>query len=204
MTAPHPDYIAAALAVVEVLESQSIAYLIGGSVASGIHGMPRSTQDIDLVVELSLPQAAPFVHRLGTGFYVDLEAVEEAVRRHRSFNLIHLETMVKVDLFVAKEEAFVRSQMARRQRHVLLRNPERCVYVASPEDTILAKLAWYRSGGETSSSQWSDVLGVMKIQGSRLDKAYLEQWASRIGVADLLSQALQDSGLEPETPALSS
>lgn len=201
MSAPQPEYFAAAMKLVEALESQNIPYLIGGSVASGIHGIPRSTHDVDLVVEMAAHHAEPFVQALASRFYADLRAIQEAIRTRRAFNLIYLETMVKLDVFVAKEEPFARSQMARRLRLDLVKDSGQSAYVSSPEDTILAKLAWYRAGGEVSSSQWNDVLGVMKVQGAALDREYISQWASNLGLTDLIGKALWESGLESRPPA---
>ncbi len=201
MSLPKPEYFTAALKVVDVLESLGVPYLIGGSVASGIHGIPRSTQDVDLVVDMALHHAESFVAALAPGFYADLRAIQEAIRARRSFNLIHLETIVKLDLFVAKAEAFARSQMERRTRLELVKDSGQSVFVATAEDTVLAKLSWYRTGGEASSTQWNDVLGVLKVQGTALDRRYLGKWASNLGLVDLLEKALDESGLDPQPPS---
>jgi hypothetical protein len=98
-----------------------------------------------------------------------------------------------VDVFVAKPRAFERAQLARRELHLLSEDPERRAYVASAEDVVLAKLEWYRMGGELSDRQWRDVLGVLKVQGERLDLDYLRQMADQLKVGDLLARALHET-----------
>jgi hypothetical protein len=98
----------------------------------------------------------------------------------------------KVDVFVAKPRAFDRSQLARRRLVLLSDDPEHYAYVASAEDTVLAKLEWYRAGGEISERQWCDVLGVLKTQGHILDNEYMQNMAVELGVTDLLGRALEE------------
>jgi len=121
--------------------------------------------------------------------------VREAIRDRRGFNLIHLASMFKIDVFLPKRRAFERSQMARRSIELLSDDTERTAFVATPEDTILAKLEWYHQGGEISDRQWNDLLGVLKVQGTAIDQQYLHTWAANLGVSDLLLRALQDAGL---------
>jgi hypothetical protein len=131
---------------------------------------------------------------LGDAFYADVETIRDAIRRHGSFNLIHRETMFKVDIFVAKPRAFDRAQLARRQLHLLSEDPQRHAYVTSAEDVVLSKLEWYRMGGCISDRQWRDVLGVLKVQGNRLNDGYLRQMAATLGVNDLLERAFDEVG----------
>jgi hypothetical protein len=182
------------LEVVRVLEKLDISYVVGGSLASSLHGIPRSTQDADLVAALRVSHIRPFLAGVEGSFYVSPERVEAAVRRHASFNLIHLKTMIKVDLFVFSETPLARQEMARRQVLPIPGEPESYLHIASPEDTILQKLLWCRKGGGTSERQWNDILGVIKVQGKALDRSYLKEWAERSGIEDLLDRAFQDSG----------
>jgi hypothetical protein len=132
---------------------------------------------------------------LGSRFYVDADRAREAVRRQSSFNVIELATMFKVDLFVLGDDPAAQEEMARSQRFEL---PEEAgeLPVASPEDTVLQKLRWYRLGHEVSDRQWQDALGVLQVQGKRLDRAYLERGAVALRVQDLLERALREAGLE--------
>jgi hypothetical protein len=135
----------------------------------------------------------PLALALRAAFYVDAEAIKDAVSRSSSFNVIHLETMFKVDVFVRRQRPFDQAQFERRSVQVVATDPERTAYVASPEDTILAKLECYRMGGEVSDRQWRDVLGVLKVQGERLDRTYLRRWVAALQVSDLLERAWKDA-----------
>lgn len=177
-----------------------VRYFLGGSVASALYGEARSTRDIDFVAAMLPPHVDPFVAALGSEFYADAQAIAEAVATHRSFNVIHLDTMVKVDIFVFKADAFGRSQFSRRTTKQLSASDSTLINVASPEDTILAKLQWYRDGGGVSDRQWNDVLGVLKVQGPALDRAYLDEWARNLGLTVLWRRAVDEAGLPPDAP----
>jgi hypothetical protein len=184
---------AVTLLVTEALEALGVPYLIGGSLASTVHGLVRTTQDTDLVADLRPEHVTPFVQRLGQDFYSDAEVIHEAIRRRSSFNLIHLKSMFKVDIFIIKQRPFDRSQFERRERQVVGDELEQSAYVATAEDTILTKLEWYRLGGEVSERQWRDVLGILKVQGDRLDLVYLQRWAIELNVIDLWQRALNEA-----------
>jgi hypothetical protein len=181
------------LLVTQTLEQLGIAYAVGGSLASSLHGVMRSTLDVDIVADMRLEHIPPLVAALSKEFYADAEMMRDAIENHSSFNLIHYETAFKVDVFICKLRAFDQMQLARRRTSVIATDPEQSVYVVSPEDTILAKLEWYRMGGETSDRQWRDILGVLKIRAGKLDLAYLQTWASKLNVSDLLERALEEA-----------
>ena len=190
--------VAVTLLVIQAMETLDVPYLIGGSLASAVHGVVRTTLDTDLVADLSPEHAAPLARALGDAFYADASAIQDAIRRRSSFNLIHLETMFKVDVFIPKQRAFDREQFERRTEQVIATDPRRTAYVASAEDIILAKLEWYQMGGQASERQWRDVQGVLKVQEERLDSVYLRRWAAELGVADLLEKALAEVKQEVE------
>jgi hypothetical protein len=189
------EQIAVTMMVADALDALGVPYAIGGSFASALHGVMRATMDADLVADLRLEHTDLLAQALGSAFYADVEMMRDAVRRHSSFNLIHLETTFKVDVFVAKPRTFDRSQLDRRQLYLLSEDPERYAYVISAEDIILSKLEWYRIGGEVSDRQWRDVLGVLKVQGDRLDRDYLRRMATELKVADLLERAFGEADL---------
>jgi len=179
------------LKVTTVLENLAIPYLIGGSLASALYGMVRTTQDADIVAEMRLEHLSPFVAALQDEFYLDEEMIAAALQRNTSFNIIHRETMFKVDIFTPRSRPFLRSQLARAHRQTFTFETEVSAKFASPEDTILAKLEWYRLGGEVSERQWRDILGVLKTRAGELDLGYLEKWADELNLADLLKRARQ-------------
>ncbi|MCB1055395.1 MAG: hypothetical protein KDD11_07760 [Acidobacteria bacterium] len=178
------------LEVVDVFEELGVAYHVGGSLASSVHGVPRQTNDLDLVADLSTTQAAEVVRKLETRFYVDIEMITRAIERRGSFNLVHLGTGFKVDVFLVGREAFDRMEFARSGPYHLEGLP-RELLVKSPEDTLLRKLDWYRKGGEVSDRQWADILGILRARGAELDETYLTRWAEELGVDDLLARARQ-------------
>jgi hypothetical protein len=187
-----PEPIAVTLQVADALEELGVPYFIGGSLASAIHGISRATMDVDIIADLQEEHITALTDLLGDAFYIDDQAVRQAIHEGGSCNLIHRETMFKVDIFFRKTRPFDQSQFERRERQSLSTEPERFVYVASAEDMILAKLEWYRLGGEVSERQWRDVQNILKVQAGRLDAAYLRQWAVQLNVLDLLEGALAE------------
>ncbi len=189
-----PELLAALTPVVEVLDELGVRHFVGGSVASSAHGAPRASVDVDVVADLRPEHVRPFVDRLQDGYYVDEGRARSAVESRRSFNLVHLATMLKVDIFVSKGRPFDREALARAQQELLEEAPAaRRFSVASLEDTVLAKLEWFLMGGEVSERQWSDVVGVLRTAGPTADQAYLRQWAAALDVSNLLERALEEA-----------
>jgi hypothetical protein len=183
------------LHVTGVLESLAVPYVIGGSMASTVHGRIRTTMDVDIVADLQPDQVSALVASLADAFYIDATAAHNAIQRRSNFNLIHLETMFKVDIFIPQDRPFDRQQIARRAAQQIGPEPDQTAYVASAEDTILAKLDWYRLGGQVSERQWRDIQGILEVSGERLDQAYLRHWAATLNVSDLLTRALSEANL---------
>lgn len=191
----------ATLFVTSLLDDLEVPYVIGDSVASTAHGLIRTTMDVDVVADLKPQHVSAFISALSGQFYVDEPTVRRAIARRGSFNLIHLETMVKVDLFLAGDRAFDRQQLARRIAERVAPDSNETLWILTAEDVILAKLDWFRAGGEASERQWRDVLGVVKTQGGELDTAYLRRWAKELSVSDLLERALEEADDEGPTYA---
>jgi tRNA nucleotidyltransferase/poly(A) polymerase len=179
--------------ILSVMDRMEIPYLIGGSVASSAHGIPRTTMDVDFVANLQPEQIDEFVEAVRNDFYVDPDTVREAIRRQRSFNLIHTASVYKFDIFPLRQDAYSRIAFERR-RFMDVRSfgsPVECA-VASAEDTILRKLEWYRAGGQSSERQWNDLRGVRDVSGKIVDYAYLREWAKFLKVDDLLEELLNE------------
>lgn len=178
--------------VTAALEHLGVRHMICGSLASSVHGEPRTTHDFDLVADLSLDDAAEFVASLGDAFFADEAFVREAIGNGSSFNVLHLATAHKIDVFPLRPRPFSREELRRaRARQVAegVRLP-----VASAEDTLLTKLEWFRKTGEQADRQWRDALGVVKQQRRTLDLDYCHKWANELGIGDLLDRVLGESG----------
>ncbi len=190
------DLIEVTLAVAAVLDRCGIPYTVGGSLASSLSGEPRASLDADVVVQIRPDQIDGLVDLLGDEFYADADAIRRAIDTGSSTNLVHRPSGIKVDLFPAR--SFLdHQQLLRRQLVKVASDPDRSLYVHSPEDILLQKLHWYRLGGGTSERQWRDVVSIVLVQGSRLDRQYLSTGAEQIGVSDLLQRAYRSvSGTE--------
>lgn len=184
------------LRVTGVLEKFQTPYMLGGSFASSVYGIPRATHDADLIADLHQETIEPFVKALKNDFYVDPESVQEAVKNKSSFNLIHYDSAFKVDIFITDDTAYSRETFKRKQKQVITPAQSRSIYMLSPEDTVLSKLCWYRMGGEKSDSQWKDIIGVIKVQARRLDTQYIFKWAAAVKVADLAEKAFAQAKLK--------
>jgi len=169
------------------LEQCDIPYMLTGSFASNLHGVPRTTYDADLVIEVGQKSLDRFVQQLGRDFYVSLEAAREAVTRRSMFNVVHLETGFKVDFIVRKSRSFSQEEFSRREKANYLGHPR---WFATPEDVILVKLEWSKLGD--SERQFIDALNIAKVQGENLDRAYLTKWAKEIDVEESLEKLFQE------------
>ncbi len=179
--------------VVKLLEMLGVEYFIGGSVASGIYGVARTTLDVDVVANLTVAHVAQLVQTLSNDYYVSENMAREAVANQSCFNVIHLATSYKVDLFVSASNDYDRQAMRRRSVERIGNGDGLSILVASLEDMILSKLRWFRLGNEASERQWNDVIQMMKINKSQLDLDYLVPWSLDLKVNDLLDRALAES-----------
>ena len=173
-------------------DSLGIDYVVVGSIASSIHGEYRASGDIDIIADIRPEQIERLVSTLETKFYIDVQAVTNAVARGRKFNVIHLSAIFKADIF-APSTNLGKQQLARRQLHKLDPEIRDEFWVSTAEDMILYKLYWYRAGQGVSDVQWRDIRGIIGTRGENLDFKYLRQWAEREGLIDLLERALIES-----------
>lgn len=188
-----PEPIRITLLVTRAFEELGIAYFIGGSLASAIHGTIRSTMDADLVVDLRVEHIQELTTRLEGAFFIDPPAIVSALQRKSSFNMIHKDTMFRIDIFPLGGHPFEKNQMMRRVQQSFGEHPYDRAFFTTAEDIILAKLNWFRMGGGISEQQWRDVLGVIRVQDDTLDQEYLHVWAERLDLLDLLERALSDA-----------
>jgi Nucleotidyl transferase AbiEii toxin, Type IV TA system len=186
------DPLALAGIVAHALDELGIPYVIGGSVASSLYGEPRSSLDLDLMIDATPEQAEALAAKLSSDFYVPIEDVPDAARSRRSFNAIHLSTAMKVDFFFVEDEPFAKRQMDRR-RKVFFENLGIELFFYAPEDVLIRKLLWFRAGDGVSERQWRDVVGLLKSRAD-LDFGYLRDVAAELGLGDLLSKALAAAG----------
>ncbi len=189
------DLLSALEPVIDALDALGVRYYVGGSLASSAHGVPRANIDADVIADLRETHVEGLVARLQSDYYLDEGRVRSAVLARRPFNAIHLATMFKIDVFVKKGRPFDDQALDRARPRALEDSPDaRQFVVASPEDTIIAKLEWFRLGGESSDRQWADIVGILKTGAERLDYGYLAQWAGSVAVGDLLARARQETG----------
>jgi hypothetical protein len=173
--------------VLNKLGDCGIDYMLTGSFASNMHGVPRTTYDADIVIEVEPVSLEKFVQSLGDEFYVSREAAREAVSSRGMFNAIHLLTGFKIDFIIRRKRPFSKEEFSRRERGVFLGELR---WFATPEDVILAKLEWSKLG--ESERQLLDAVNVARVQGQKLDRSYLEKWAKDLGVQDLLQRLTKD------------
>lgn len=174
------------------LAAAGVTYAIGGSWASTVHGEPRHTNDIDFVTNLDGQRLRPFLEALGAGFYFDPESAQEALNHRRPFNVIHQKLGYKFDFFPVAD-GHGDAELERRMAVALPGLDSELVPVISAEDTILAKLRWYREGGEVSDRQWRDIAGIIAASGEHLDREYLERWAQEMGLKELYQRAMAEA-----------
>jgi len=187
-----PDPLVSVLRLVSAaLVRLKLPYLIGGSVASCSRGLVRGTVDVDFVARMLPQQAQAFAAALGPDWYAEPAQIRDAILAGRSFNVIHIPTAQKVDIFPANDD-FHLAQLERATKGSLEFLGETAEYpIATAEDILLAKLRWYRDGGEISDRQWYDIAGIVATNPG-LDMPYLEMWAARLGVGRLLARALSE------------
>jgi hypothetical protein len=190
----YDDLVAALSPVSAALTKLGIRHYVGGSVASSFHGASRSTMDVDLIADMADTHVSEFLRCFDNDFYLSEAAIRDAIRRKSCFNMIHLPTSFKVDVFVSRQRPFDVSAMNRAKIEQLGDSHVLEIRVATPEDAIISKLEWYRKTNETSDRQWDDVTRLLKLRGEVADKGYLRTSAESVGVQDLLERLLREVG----------
>lgn len=178
--------------VLMVLDRLNISYVLGGSLASSLWGVPRSTNDADVMVTPFPGLEEQLVASFPSDFYLSLSAIREANLKCRSFNIINTSTGFKTDVFVASSRRLDEAAFRRSVTRKVPALGEATVNVLSAEDVVIRKLDWYRQGGETSERQWLDVAGVLQANLPDMDRDYLREGSEQLGVVDLLSRAIAE------------
>jgi len=181
------------LEIAKIFDALGFDWFLGGSLASALYGVPRATLDADLVARIRKPDVPDLIAALGEDWYVSEEAVAAAIESCGSFNLINLDTALKIDVFIPKRRRFEKSQFARTRMASFSETDPSRIPVCSPEDIVIAKLDWYRLGGEISERQWSDVVGVLRFGGQSLEKDVMSANADELGLEDLLEKAILEA-----------
>lgn len=171
--------------LIQELDRQQIPYMLSGSIASSLHGRPRATRDVDMVIAPTEEQLLSFAEALAQTHYVSLDAVRNAFINASAFNVIDMQSAWKADFVIRKDRAFSREEFKRRRQVSL---PGLDVWVTSPEDTILAKLEWAKES--QSEQQLADALGVAIVQWNHLDMDYLRHWAEQLQIQNSLNRLL--------------
>ncbi len=171
-----------------LLEQAGIPYMVAGSVSSSFYGNPRSTRDVDIVIDPDRNGMDSFINLLGSQYYVSRPAVVEALESRGMFNIIDTSNGWKVDLILRKTRPFSREEFSRRRPAELMGLP---TWIVSPEDSILSKLEWTK--GRQSSLQLQDATQVLIVQWEKLDFAYLRRWAKQLDVADQLDAIIEQA-----------
>jgi hypothetical protein len=190
----NPDLLKAIEPITKLFKEIGVQYLIGGSVASSMLGLSRTTMDVDIVSIITTNRVSDLYEGLKDKYYIDKEMIYDAIEKRSSFNIIHIESMFKVDIFILKDREYDKESFFRKKIDSFSEGENYIdIFIYSPEDIILNKLEWYKIGGEISERQWNDVKGVIKVQDKNLDLDYLIKWSKELKVNDLLEKVLNEA-----------
>jgi hypothetical protein len=193
-TIQEHDLQGAMIPVIEVFECLGIRYYLSGSIACSVYGLPRGAQDIDVVADIQAEHLSPLVKHLQGAYTINAQALRDAIAQRNAFSLLHLSSLVKVDVMLPRGTPFDSLVWQRAQQLSLIEGYQP-IWIASPEDVVLMGLEWYRECGATADNQWNDLLGVVKVQDPTLDLTHLRHVAPTLNVSGLLEQALIDAGI---------
>ncbi len=192
-----PEILQAIQPVITALNELSIPYYIGGSIASSMYGIARATMDVDMVADIKPCHVSTLKQLLEKDYYVDENMIMDAMRRSSSFNLIHLETMIKIDIFFQKADSYSEQALNRKRKDVLVEYDDASeFFFSSAEDVIINKLKWFEMTERMSERQWLDVIGVLKVQNTKIDIEYLKYWCAKLDLVSLLEAAFHDAGVK--------
>jgi hypothetical protein len=189
------DLLDAILPLSAIFEVLQIPYYIQGTIANSLYGMQRATFEVDFFANLCLEHMNDLQQQLKPFYAIDTQIMRDAVYLRTYFEIVHIESLIKINVLLSQDLDFEKQTYNRSKQHRLLENNS-SVYVASPEDIVLTQLRKYRVEGESADDQWNEILGVLKVQGISLDFTYLEQWAEKLTIADLLRKGYVDAGLQ--------
>ena len=193
----NPEILIAIRPVIKTLERLSIPYYIGGSIASSFFGIARATMDVDIIADIKENQIRNLKKSLEKDYYIDENMIREAIQKTSSFNIIHLATIIKIDIFIPKKDSFQYQVFKRKINDNFEDNGlKEKFYFSSAEDIIIFKLQWYELGGGISERQWNDIIGVIKVQNKNLDTDYLKFWSNKFGLNNFLKKAFADAGCD--------
>jgi hypothetical protein len=194
------ELLAVMLPARRTLEDLNVPYYLGGSIVSSLHGMQQLARDIDLVVDFGERMPPSLFAALGQHYLLDEDEAREAVREHRPFPLIHLDSLMKLDVVFPKRDTFSTSMRPLIRGYTLdERYPP--IQLASATEMLLFKVQRYqrdersRTDGMQDDAEWNDILGMLKVQGPDLDLPLLEKWAGALAMTDTWQRALVDAGL---------
>lgn len=178
--------------IADTFQRLNIDYMIAGSLASSLHGIPRATHDVDIVADIKLHHIEDLIGALKNDFYIDQDLAKKAIKLSSSFNIIHLETMFKIDVFILGDDPNSKTEMGRRQSYQISETSKKELFLASAEDIIIRKLQWFELSNRISDRQWEDVIGVLSVKKNQLDYGYLDEAASHWKVTELLKLAMEE------------
>ncbi len=193
-TIQEHDLQAAMILVIEAFECLGIRYYLSGSIACSVYGLPRGAQDIDVVADMQIEHVCPLIDYLQAAYTINEQALRDAIAQRNTFSLLHLSSLVKVDVMLPRGTPFD-SLVSQRAQQLLLIEGYQPFWIASPEDIVLMRLEWYQESEAAADDQWNDILGILKVQAPTLDLHYLRHVAQTLNVSGLLEQALIDAGI---------
>jgi hypothetical protein len=188
------DLLVAMIPVIEAFECLGIRYYLSGSIACSVYGLPRGAQDIDVVADMQIELVCPLIDYLQAAYTINEQAMRDAIAQRNIFSLLHLSSLVKVDVMLPRGIP-IDSLVSQRAQQLLLIEGYQLFWIASPEDVVLLRLAWYQESEATADDQWNDILGILKVKAPSLDLHYLRHVAQTLNVTGLLEQAFTDAGV---------